>query len=418
MLARRLLGARGGGPLSPSEPTQFYALFNGTRDGATYALGAGERNSGVWSENASNPVLTKGSAGTWNSGGVKDPAFYWDGSQFVIFAAGYDSATTTFKIGRWTAASWTALLAGTLTPDAGNPLITVGAGGSFRDAGVRFPTVLFEPSDTGKEEKIWFGADQSGGLSSVGYAYRNTTTGAVTVVGQVLTATTSTWDEQGIYPFGIYTDGATYSLFYGGHQGTSNPQWQGGLASFTSPSGTYTKSGSNPILVPRHITSGTTQLLTVDSAAGSAIVKVADTSAWSVGEVMLIAANVESETHRILTIDSGTQITLDATLTSAFHVLNGATIRSFAYNSVVPRTVRAIVTGGYEMFGTPFQPQEDLSPGGLKLREGAFHWTASSLTGPWAYDYSGGLFWPLYPTVTSGWREFSAENPWVIPKPL
>jgi hypothetical protein len=57
---------------------------------------------------------------------------------------------------------------------------------------------------------------------------------------------------------------------------------------------------------------------------------------------------------------------------------------------------------------------EDLTVGGVKLREASMRWTASALTGPWAYDYGTGL---LFALGSGGWDDIAAENPAVIPAP-
>ena len=122
----------------------------------------------------------------------------------------------------------------------------------------------------------------------------------------------------------------------------------------------------------------------------------------------------DTDIRSIASIDSGTHITLDANVSATYSTADGATIRPFAYNSVFFRTVKAAVLGGYEAFITPFQPVEDLSVGGTKLREGSMRCTAPALTGPWSYDYITGL---MFPIQDGGWDNLSAENPSVIGPP-
>lgn len=416
MLARRLLIAGGGG--SFVMPPTLYCLYNGSQDAVTYAIGAASSTDlGLtWSVNAGNPVLQVGAGGSWDDSTVKDPWLFWDGSQFVIYASGYDGSN--YRIGRWTATTWANIEAGTITPDS-NPIIGISAA-TFRSDGVIFPTVLYEPTDTGKEEKIWF-TGYDGSKWRIGYAYRSG--GVVTVVGQVLdVGSGGDWDDEGVVSAAIYKSGSTYYLYYGGTSVAGGSQnWQGGVATFTDPEGTYTKSGSNPSPTYR---SGDSpfpgETLSANTNAGSAIVQIPDTSAFNQGEAIVLfeTSSVQMEVHRIASIDSGTQLTMASTATGSFTTGHSSGIRTFAMNSVQPRAVLSDNAGGYIMFGAVFQPVADLgSIGGTKLREGSLRWTSSALDGPWAYDYTAiePLF-PMYP-ATTGWDEFSAENPSVIVAP-
>jgi len=401
-LAWRLLRGYAGDPRSIS----YQALYNGSDDdGATYAIGAASSADGQsWTRYVSNPVISAGSG--WESVGVKDPCLIWDGSQYVCYYAGFDG-TPTFKIGRATAPSHQ----GPWTKYGSNPVISTGAGGSFRDAGVRFPTVLYEPADTGSEWKMWFGADKSGGASSIGYAHSSDGL-SWTVDGQVLTVGTG-WEAQNIYPGAIVKDGSTYYLFYAGQKNASSPvNWQGGYATFTSPTGTYTKGGGNPTLEAGFATVAYSQVLTSDTNSGSAVVHVASTASWSVGMPMLLIANdVTAEYHAIASIDSSTQVTLDSAVSSSFTTAHGATIRPFWFNSVFPRSVIADT-----MFLAAFQPTQGLTTSGETVWEGSMRATAASLTGTWTLDNASGLLLPLSP-ATSGWDRYSAENPSAIVAP-
>ena len=398
-----------------SPPLVLYqALFNGSADGSLYAIGAASSNGGsTWTQHVSNPVIQVGAGGSWEDATVKDPCLVWDGSQYVCYYSGFNGSN--YRIGRATATVYT----GPWTKYGSNPIISLGTTGTFRDAGVRFPTVLYEPSDTGKEWKMWFGADKTGAAPSVGYAH-STDGLSWTVVGQVLTVGAGgQWDDEGIYPFGIIKQGATYYLFYGGYQSASPPyKWQGGYASFTDPEGTYTKGGGNPTLLADFNVAASSQSLTSNTSAGSAVVHVGDTSNWVEGQPMVIAANnVVTEEHTIASIDSGTQVTLNANCSSSFNTANGAVLRPFAYNSIVPRSVLAVPGGGsYVMYCSPFQPVDDLTVVGETVWEGSMRATASALTGAWTLDNASGLLFPLSPANT-GWNKFSSENPSVIVAP-
>lgn len=414
MLARRLLIAAGGGggTVLPAA-TDRYALFNGGATGADYAIGAASSTDyGItWTEYASNPVLSAGAGGAWDDGHVKDPCLLWDGSQYVMYYAGYDGAS--YQIGRATATSHN----GSWTKDASNPVLALGAGGAFDDAGCAFPAVLYEPTDTGKEWKMWYRADD-GAVQTIGYAHSSDGI-SWTKVGKVLdVGAGGTWDDVGVLPGGIIKSGSTYYLLYGGRQSAVAPvKWQVGAATFTNPEGTYTKAAGNPTLLAGFNTSGISQSLTADTTAGSNVVTVGDTSHWAAGWTMLLVdGNSESEVVVIASVDSGTQVTLTTTAVGTFATANGAVLRPVEMISVTPRTVLAAQGGGWEMFYTPFQAQDDLSPGGTLLREMSARATASALDGAWTLDHATGILFDLYP-ATTGWHKFSAENPSVIVAP-
>jgi hypothetical protein len=276
--------------------------------------------------------------------------------------------------------------------------------------------VLNEPADTGREWKMWY----IGNNSEIGYAYSSDGLAWTKFSGNpvVIEGSVGAWDHFGVGIGGVVKSGGTYYLFISGRKGSSPPQWQGGVVTCTDPEGTYTKFAGNPTQLARFNDANTTVALSADVAAGATTVSVTTTAGFNVGEAtMLVDGNsaVESEEHYIVSIDSGTQVTIDSPTVNNFaHV--GGVLRSFAYNSTVPRSVLSL-GGAYVMFGTPFQPLDGLTVAGSSLREGAFRWTAGSLTGTWVYDYAvNGLFFPLYP-VNTGWDKFSAENPSVIVAP-
>src|SRR6185503_17186582 len=151
----------------------------------------------------------------------------------------------------------------------------VGAGGAFDDAGVNFPVVLYEPADTGKQWKMWYGAND-GSIQTVGYAYSSDGL-SWTKVGRVINVGTGgAWNDEGMLPGAIYREGSTYYLFANGRQGTTNPRWQGGLWTFTDPEGTYTPA-SNPSLLARFNDANTAQSLS-GSSSGTTVTVAGTTS--------------------------------------------------------------------------------------------------------------------------------------------
>lgn len=407
MLGTRLLPT-GPGTFVLTISANRLCLFNGQNGDGVYAIGAASFDGATWTEYGSNPVLTAGASGAWDDDHVKDPCLLHDGSQYVMYYSGHDG--TKYQIGRATASSHE----GPWTKYASNPVLTAGAGGAFDDAGVIFPTILYEPTDTGREWKMWYGAND-GSEYSIGYAYSSDGL-SWTKHGQVLTkGASTTWEDVGVVAAAIYNDAGTYNLFYAGYQDPTVPKWQGGIATFTDPEGTYTKDAGNPILRARFNDAGVSQTPS-GATSGATQITVTDTTVYNVGE-MVVLADVDSQygVHRVVSLDSSTLLTLTPAL--AHNYTSGSpAFRPLAEVSTQPRSVLAASGGGYEMFGTPFQALEDLTVGGTKLIEGALRWTAAALDDQWAYDYDTGLLFDLYP-ATTGWHQFSAENPSVIVTP-
>lgn len=385
----------------------LYALFNGTDGSAGYAIGAATRTDDVWSEYGSNPVLEKGTGGTWDDDHVNDPCLLWDGSQYVMYYAGYDG--TRYQIGRATASSHE----GPWTKYASNPVLAVGSGGAIDDSGCAFPTVLYESGDTGNEWKMWYRADD-GSTQVIAYAHSSdgiswTKEGMVLDVG-----TSGAWDDVGLLPGAIIKDGVTYNLFYGGRQSvTPSVFWQGGLATFTDPEGTYTKDVGNPIIEARFNDANTSQTLDADPAPGATVVDIPTPAAFNIGEPVVVVDSDTTAENFYLTVIGASTVTLDHAISGTFTDAEGARFRSFAFQSITPRTVLPR-SGGYEAFVTLFQPVDDLTQPGSKLWEGSFEMRSSALTGTWTYNYVAGrgLLFPL-----TGWKARSAENPSVIAAP-
>jgi hypothetical protein len=410
VLRRALLAGSGGGTFTG--PSVLYGLFNGQNGDGVYAIGAATRAGGTWIEPVSSPVLTKTGAG-WESAHVKDPWLFWDGSQYVIFYSGYDGSK--YQIGRATAASWSDILAGTITRYAGNPIISVGAGGSFDASGVAFGTFHYDATaPNGHVWWCWYSGVNAGGTYTMGVAYSDDGT-SWTKGGEVL-AVGSGWDAVSVGPGAIFYEAPTWTMLYGGRSAT--PRTQGGIVTFTDPLGTITRYAGNPLLRARFNDAGTSQLLTANTGAGSTSVSVGDSAVYNVGEPVILESTATlAEIHSIAALPNATTVTLGEATVGAFNTSATAGFRPFTWHSVGSRSGRAI-SGGYEAYFGPFQPLDDISPSpfGNHLWEGTMRATAASLTDTWTFDYTTGLVFPLYP-ATTGWHKFSAENLSVIAAP-
>lgn len=413
---RLLLAATGSGGsfvlADPDDTGPWYGLYNGTDTSGTYQIGAFSSVDGsTLTKYASNPVLSPTSG--WESSSVKDPWLIWDGSQYVMYYSGYNG--TTFNIGRATAPAYT----GSYTRYGSNPVLSPGSSGAFDDQHVAYPVVLYEPTDTGREWKMWYsGIKASDGKVRVGYAYSSdglswTKVGMVVDVGGV-----GTWNHDTVGPATVRKIGSTYYLFINGWLGT---QKQAGLVTFTDPEGTYTPDAGNPLIVTRVTQVGGSAIsppLSANASAGTAVIHVTSVGSLQVGEpVVIVDSNSLLESHIIASIDSGTQLTLRTNIADAMTTANGAVIRSAMAHGIGPRTMRKI-GGVWVAFAAYFQPADDLSFSGGALREGPIRLTSSGgLAGAWDYDYTASQLFGLYPDNSTSWDSRSIENMSVIPAP-
>lgn len=384
------------------------ALFNGAPNGTAYNIGLAWTPDGrQHRRHHGNPVIAPAGLG-WESNHVKDPWLTHDGSQHVAYYAGSSTAGGAYQVGRATSPDGI-----TWTKHVGNPVIAFGAAGQFDDAGVSFPVVVYDVSaPASRRWRMWYaGLKTADSLNRIGHAY--SADGITwTKIGQVLdVGAGGAWDDTGIISgaIRIAAGGGAGWLLYGGRQGPSSlPIWQTGIATFSNPEGAYTKHPGNPVITT--VTPGASQTLSANTAAGSRIVTIPSTGPFAVGSPVALIATAAVEIHRVASIDSATQLTLEWPTDAAFNTIDGAGVRPFPdWTSIIPRRIR-LSGATWELAGTPFQPAEDLAIlGGLKLREAAARWTAAAVAGPWVLDRTTGHFFML--NDTGRWDAVSAENP-------
>lgn len=237
MIARRLLlGARAGGHLVGP---LFVGLFNGQSGTGNYQIGqVSSSDSGqTWTPYASNPVIGP-AVGQVH---VKDPWIVWDGSQYVAFAASYDSATYlagTYRIRRYTSAD------GLTWVDHG-VVIDSGSSGDPDFGGCSFPTIVFNNSDTPKW-RCWYRgwADHTTEVNTT-ICYAESSDGITwTKKGKVIdVGTGSDFDATGIEPGSVFYSGGTWYVYYAGYNAGGTGFFRSGYATCTAPTGAYTKQG-------------------------------------------------------------------------------------------------------------------------------------------------------------------------------
>lgn len=235
---RRLLMVAGGGGSFTALPTTYTMLYNGqTGDGLVRIGRATSTDAGAtWTRYPSNPVIGLGAGGTWNDEQVHAPSVVWDGSQWVLFASGYDGAN--YRIGRWTSADLI-----TWTPYGSNPILGLGSAGAFDDAGVIAPQVVYSAA-LSPAWKMWYVGSKSGGKTTIGFADSTDGISWIKRGKMIDVGTAGAFDDEGVGLGTAILVGSTYYVFVAG-QSSPSGLYRAGYATCTDPAsaGTYTKHG-------------------------------------------------------------------------------------------------------------------------------------------------------------------------------
>jgi len=150
---------------NPSWPAseRWKMWYTGTGEDFLMKIGYATSSDGVtWTKYASNPVLDFGPAGAWDNGAVGDPTVISDGSTYRMWYTGGSDPETLVGIGYATSTDgihWTRY--------SGNPVVGLGSVGSWEDAAVMGPSVLYR---AGKYRMWYVGWEGSTATARIGYA--------------------------------------------------------------------------------------------------------------------------------------------------------------------------------------------------------------------------------------------------------
>ena len=222
-------------------PTVFfngtkYQMWYGGYDGSNYRIGYATSTDGiVWEKHPENPVLDLGASGTWDDEYAYQPTVLFNGTEYQMWYAGYDGSTN-YRIGYATSSDG---IVWEKYPD--NPVLEPGVSGTWDDHHVGTPTALFD----GTEYQMWYAGDD-GPNRRIGYA--TSTDGIVWEKhpdNPVLDLGASgTWDDYVVYTPTVLFDGTKYQMWYGGYDGSN---YRIGYA--TSTDGiVWEKHPENPVL--------------------------------------------------------------------------------------------------------------------------------------------------------------------------
>lgn len=201
---------------------------------------------GPWTPYASNPVLAHGTGVDFDSARCVWGSLGLDGTTYYIFYAGNNG--TKFSVGVATSSdliSWTKY--------ASNPILTEGV--AWEGTQVIGPEILTDLVGNIVQYggKYWL-AYINFAATDIGMASADTLTGPWTkYAGNPVLSKGSAgqWDVTNISTCSFKVENGVYYLFYEGYK-TTTGVWASGIATASSPTGTWTKYAGNPVLSPQY----------------------------------------------------------------------------------------------------------------------------------------------------------------------
>lgn len=192
------------------------------------------------------PVVTRGTAGSWNAGEVDGEQVFYDTrlKQFVMVAGGYEDEPPTgaYSIGLWYSRD---LL--TWTEEATNPVFTANA----TEVNVVAPTIVQLSAHSYRMYYQSYGGTDGGpriyAASSTDLLSWSRLNGGAAVLTP---GAAGAWDSEVTFDPHPRIYGTTTYLYYGGQKDTAGTKTRG-IGYATSANGvSFTKYASNPILTP------------------------------------------------------------------------------------------------------------------------------------------------------------------------
>ncbi len=191
----------------------------------------------TWTKLITNPVLTPGNPGDWDEEAVAQPCVLKSDGGYQMWFVGAMSGWTTRRIGYATSSDGV-----TWTKYDGNPVLHLGAPGSWEEIEVAAPWVLY---DNGTY-KMWYTGQDSVGRYAIGYAISSDGINWTKYSGNpVVSGDVGTWDENGVFGSRVLFDGTVYRMWYIGKDSSGIDR----IGYATSPDGiNWTKYSDNPVL--------------------------------------------------------------------------------------------------------------------------------------------------------------------------
>lgn len=220
-----------------------YTGAPGSETIASHGVATASVPSGPWTDYGSNPFFSASGSGA-DSTGVTGPFVWYEGGRYYLFyigltASGYEGGTKSMCLA--TSTDWVpGTNSGTWTRHGA--IISPGGGG-WRNTAIWHPNVV--KRGTG-DYLLFFNASQ-GTTERIGYATSSDLlTWTVDDVNSPVLSTGSGWESARVGDPFVYQVGSVWWTAYYGNDGSHS---QDGLASASSFPTTWSKFGSNPVLV-------------------------------------------------------------------------------------------------------------------------------------------------------------------------
>jgi predicted GH43/DUF377 family glycosyl hydrolase len=221
-------------------PNDYEMWYSGHPTGSTrYQIGYANSGDGVsWAKSGSNPVLSYGGPGSWDSYYVLAPYVLRDGSTYKMWYRGANNASSTGAgIGYATSPDGIAW-----TKPLNAPVLAPGVSGSWDESYLFSVSVLKE----GGTYKMWYAGCDTG-VCAIGYATSpNGTTWTKSPSNPVITlGPNGSWDARTIPYASVTSNGSGYEIWYSG----ANASFQFAIGHATSADGiAWTKDPANPVI--------------------------------------------------------------------------------------------------------------------------------------------------------------------------
>lgn len=224
-------------PIVVFDGTRYHMWFvgrGGEQMEGTHHIGHATSSDGVdWTMDPLNPVLTEGTDGDWDDGGLSPGAVIHDGTQFHMWYSGRSAA------GYRQTGYATSPDGSVWTKFSGNPVLPHGGTGPCDQHQHGAPTVIFD----GESYGMWYAVLDSGVCFAQSSDGINWTKRAEPVLDSDLYPG-GVWDRSIYYP-SVFFDGSTYHMWYTGYVGAQH----GFGYAFSSDGIEWFKHRDNPIII-------------------------------------------------------------------------------------------------------------------------------------------------------------------------
>ncbi|UCG68632.1 MAG: hypothetical protein JSV09_12610, partial [Thermoplasmata archaeon] len=187
----------------------IYHMWYSGFDGSNVRIGYANSTDGLtWKKYTGNPVLHLGSPGSWEDFNVHYPMVLYNGTTYQMWYSGFDDWN--YRIGYATSPDGL-----TWTKYGGNPVMDMGAIGSWEDTYVAQASVIYE----GATYHMWYSGLDSFGEGRTGYATSSDGISWSKYAGNPVLdlGSPGSWDDNRAYTPNVIFDGSLYHMWYSGH---------------------------------------------------------------------------------------------------------------------------------------------------------------------------------------------------------